>query len=104
MYRSSTAIQQLIDDQSWSILARRLCADKALVPFAFLCCERETETEFIRCIEDLLTKHFVDILEDAPGFIRTSIPKGMRALARTAASAEEPDESVPKSETPSQSF
>ncbi len=67
---SSRAIQQLIDDKSWSILARRLCADKVLVPFAFLCCEHDTEVEFLGCIDALRTEHFDDFFEGPPGLIK----------------------------------
>jgi hypothetical protein len=84
---SPTAIRKLIDNNWLSALARRLCADRALAPYAFLCCEREAEQELLRCIDDLQSKYFDAIFESAPGVMRAFIPKGGRALVEAAAEA-----------------
>lgn len=73
---SRSAIRDMIKEESWSVLVRRLCADKVLVHLAFQSDEGDAEADFVRCIESLETEYFDYIHEITPGIMAAFLLKG----------------------------
>jgi hypothetical protein len=58
----------LVQQRSWLMLARRLCVDRALLPFAFHGFGEATQQHEIRAaIDELQKTHFESIRERSPG-------------------------------------